>query len=383
LRCNNDDAGTGTERTKKKTNNRKQQHQQPPRPRPQRKKKMKVLAIGDCTISDRTLEAMFGENSRVEKLCLLDVILSTEQKSQISTLLRRTKSSTKSRPRPHTHTHTAPNNTNQRKRRRSCCHLKFLLLRWMDHPYLTVPQTISLLDALEMNDTLKVLHLDVECYKDVLCNMAPTFIESLQRVQGLQFLHVTFNGMRGPQGLECIQSIVRGFDQNTTIRKVDFLVSGYQEYHRPQEGRSDPAAKEKFRTTFTQEMNASLLHALTSPQSRCVLAEFYVYVDGKFIITLTEESAFWLAMNENKLKQTVRQHPDDVHVWNEAILQHRNNPHIIYHLLRQNHALLLPATHHHENTKKHQTPTPTTTIETTEQEQPLKQDKREGGIFSH
>merc|ERR1712238_590769 len=123
LRCNNDDAGAGTDAdadtdtdgNKKKTNNRKQQNQQQEQ-RPQRKKKMKVLAIGDCTVSDRTVEAMFGENSRVEKLCLLDVILSTEQKSQISTLLRRTQntcSSRNSRPHTHTHTrtHTSPNNT--------------------------------------------------------------------------------------------------------------------------------------------------------------------------------------------------------------------------------------------------------------------------------
>jgi len=33
------------------------------------------------------------------------------------------------------------------------------------------------------------------------------------------------------------------------------------------------------------------------------------------------------------------------------------------------------------NTNKHQTPTPT--IETKEQQQPLKQDKREVGIFSN
>lgn len=228
----------------------------------------------------------------------------------------------------------------------------------MEHPYLTVPQTISLMDALEMNDTLKVLHLDVECYKDVLCTMAPAFIDSLQRVHGLQFLHVTFNGMRGPQGLECIQSIVRGFDQNTTIRKVDFLVSGYQEYRR-HEG-STPSAKEEFRTTFTKEMNSSLLHALTSPKSRCVLEEFYLYVDGNFPITLTEDSEFWLTMNENNLKQTVQQHPDDFQVWNDAIIQHRHNPNIIYHLLRQNHALLFPSTTTTMNTNKHQTPTPNT-----------------------
>jgi len=325
LKCNNDNADD-TDENKKKTNNMKQQQQQ----RPQRKKKMKVLAIGDCTVSDRTLEAMFGENSRVEKLCLMDVILSKDQKNQISTLLRRTRNSNS-----RTCTRTSKNDKNGG--RRSCCNLKYLLLRWMDHPYLTVPQTISLMDALEMNDTLKVLHLDVECYKDVLCNMAPAFIDSLKRLNGLQILHLTFNGMSGQKGLDCIKSIVRGFDQNTTIKKVDFLVSGYQDYRQELSDQQ----KEEFRTNFNKDINSSLLHSLTSKNSRCVLEEFYLYVDGKFPITLNDEIKFWFSMNKNDLKHTLSNNPDDFKLWIDAIIQYRCNPKIVYHLLRQNHALLL------------------------------------------
>ncbi|OEU09870.1 hypothetical protein FRACYDRAFT_248119 [Fragilariopsis cylindrus CCMP1102] len=332
----------------------KQQHRK-------KKKKLKVLSISECTISDSTLKVVFGSsktNSRVEKLSLVDVISSKEQRCKLIQYIRDGNDCNGDDGDNHL--------TTSKNRSRSS--LKYLSLNWINDDYLSVSQTIDLMNALEVNNSLKVLHLDVDCTSNLLCDKESSFINSIQKLSGLQVLHLTLSGMSGQKGLECISSIVRnGIGQNSTLKKVDFLVSGY--YHRQRTEKQ----KDDFCDEFSSEINSSLIHALTTTTTTtsssscddldgdedicstsvsrgsagscsgfgCVLEDFYLYVDGTFSIDLNDEVQFWLSMNENNLKQKLTSDLNNYKLWIDSIIEHQLDEKIVYYLLRQNPALLL------------------------------------------
>lgn len=303
------------------------------------RKKIKVLSLDECTISNHMLEIMFGETSRIEKLSLGDTITSQRQLSKIADLLR-----TKNRT------------------------LRYLNLNFFEQEWIIgIPETIYLLKALEVNDTLKSLHLNMNCDNDsddsgvagrssqsLFCDSTPAFIECLRNLAGLQKLDLVFGGLgddaaAAEKSLECISSIVRyGLGGNETIKNVDFLLGGYSHRY----PFNEKAKKDDFRKRFTKSINESLVHALSSspPSSSsslqkkrkcCPLEDFYLYVDGTFPVEPDEETKFWLSLNKNDTRQKLHRHPDNFKLWRDAIIDHTSNPEIIYHLLRQNHALLI------------------------------------------
>jgi len=249
---------------------------------------------------------MFGEESRIEKLALSDVLTTKEQRSKIADLLR----------------------TNNRT-------LRYLRLTWYEGEYMSVQEAIDLLRSLEVNDTLKSLTMEVDCSNNMLSDLAPAFIDSLRRIRSLQMLDLRFAGMSGQSGLDCVSSIIRGLGKNKSLKKVDLMVSGYCRYDRTE------AEKEDLRVSFTKDVNESLTHALASRS--CVLEEFELYVDGTFRIKPSEEAQFWLTMNKNEMKRKLSNRPDDFEFWRDMIIENRSDPKIVYHLIRQNHALLLPS----------------------------------------
>jgi len=307
----------------------KQQQQQQ-----QQRKNLKVVSLEECTISNHMLETMFGENSRIEKLSLADTITSKSQISNIADLLR-----TKNRT------------------------LRYLNLYSGKESLIEIPETIDLLKALEVNDTLKSLHLAVDCNGgESLCDLTPVFIDRLKRLAGLQKLDLHFRGLgldtdaAAEKSLECISSIVRhGLGGKKTLKNVDFILGAF--YHRY--SNHDKAKKDDLRKTFTNDINTSLVRALkSSPPSSlsslqkkkkkkkkkkggCTLEHFYLYVDGTFTVEPDKEAQFWLSLNEKNMRQKLNLHPDDFKLWRDAIIEHNSNPEITYHLLRQNYALLI------------------------------------------
>ena len=329
-----------------------------------KKKKLKVLSISECTISDSTLKVIFGSsktNSRVEKLSLVDVISSKEQRCKLIQYIRGGNDCNGDDGDNHL--------TTSKNRRSRSSSLKYLSLNWINDDYFSVSQTIDLMNALEVNNSLKVLHLDVDCTSNALCDEESSFINSIKKLSGLQVLHLTLSCMSGQKGLECISSIVRnGIGQNSTLKKVDFLVSGY--YHRQRTEKQ----MDEFRNEFSNEINSSLIHALTTTTTSsssssscddldgdeevcstsvsqrsagscsgfgCVLEDFYLYVDGTFSIDLNNEVQFWLSMNENNLKQKLMSDLNNYKLWIDSIIEHQLDEKIVYYLLRQNPALLL------------------------------------------
>jgi hypothetical protein len=346
------------------TTKQQQQQQQQQQQHRKKKKKLKVLSISECTISDSTLEVFFGSsktNSRVEKLSLTDVISSKEQRCKFIQYIRGNNDCNRE---------DGDNYLTTSKNRRSrSSSLKYLSLNWLNDDYFTVSQTIDLMNALEVNNSLKVLHLDVDCTSNALCDQESSFIDSIQKLPGLQVLHLTLSGMSGQKGLACISSIVQsGIGQNSTLKKVDFLVSGY--YHRQRTEKQ----MDDFCNEFSSEINSSLIHALTTtttssssssscddldgaenvcstsvsrrsagscPGFGCVLEDFYLYVDGTFSIDLNNEVQFWLSMNENNLKQKLMSDLNNYKLWIDSIIEHQLDEKTVYYLLRQNPALLL------------------------------------------
>jgi hypothetical protein len=331
-----------------------------------KKKKLKVLSIRGCTISDSTLKIIFGgssksDNSRVEKVCLVDVVSSKEQRCKLIQYIRGDDDYSDG-----DGVSGGDSPTISKNRNRS---LKYLSLNWSDDDYLSVSQTIDLMNALGVNNSLKVLHLGVDCTSNALCDKESSFINSIQKLSGLQILYLTLRGMSGQKGLDCISSIVRnGIGQNTSLKKVDFLVSGY--CHR----RRTVKQKDNSRNEFSNALNSSLIHALTTTSSPsscddrdgdendsggstrvsresagscsgsvfgCVLEDFHLYVDGTFSIDLNDEVQFWLSMNETNLKQKLMSDLNNYKLWIDSIIENQLDEKIVYYLLRQNPALLL------------------------------------------
>ena len=318
-----------------------------------RRKQLKVLSLSSCALSDHFLEKMFGEKSRVEKLCLVDTITSTHQLRKIADLLRTQNQS-----------------------------IKYLNIRSSEEECITaIPETLELLKALECNNTLKYIHLEVNCDLErrgdganvLNSDTAHSFIDAIQKLGGLQILALDFSHLgtavksKNDITLQHISSILRnGLSKNQCLKKFSFVLASFH--------RMAHEDQEKFKKSMTAEINKSLIHALSSAPSSSknekkrmschpssVLEDYRFYIDGNFLVKPNPTTKFWLSMNQKDMRQTLHRHPDDFKLWRDAIIEHNKNnnnnsnkgkgdknsnngPDIIYHLLRQNHALLIHPT---------------------------------------
>ena len=291
------------------------------------------------TLSDNLIDAMFGKDSRIERLYLKDCIYGSSVTS-IARLLR----------------------TENRTMR-----LLGLTAYYYDIG-LGIPEIQALLDALRSNSVLKHLNVTMNCNidGDTPSTLNTTTVRSMNKaianLAGLEILRVVFcprvslssdhELTKRKTILRHVSSILRdGLGRNKTIKSINFMVGG--SIHR----NLDKDTKKVFKSWVLEEINSSLAHALSltpvpSPSidslsnlnvSRgSVLQQFRFYVDGFFPVYPDPTTEFLLSLNRCGIQKLLRR-PHEFELWRDAIIKHGKNSSIVYHLLRQNDGLLTNA----------------------------------------
>lgn len=322
-----------------------------------KQKPIKALELHSCLLSDHLVAAMFGTNSRVERLSLCDCV----RNHNLPVLAKRLRTENRT--------------------------LKVLHLRSFRGPGITgIPETLEILEALGVNKVLKHLHLDMDCGFSAGASLANgggggssnfnkatvrSFIEAIENLAALEILGLNFHlgyhlrtASVYEESLRHISSILgNGLGRNETIKAFDVRVDGMD---KPE----DQDVHEQFRTRVSNVLNNSLIHALSSQSmksslslsppskqktttkrkepwwycsettTKSVLQEYRFYVDGNFPVLPDPTTEFWMSLNQTSIRK-LRQKPDDLALWGDAIVQHSRDPSIIYHVLRQNNMLLM------------------------------------------
>lgn len=316
-----------------------------------KKKPIKVLSLSKCILSDCVLTAIFGKDSRVERLLLMDCGDLQGRLPLITNLLK---------------------NENRIMQ-------NLQLRNYDERGVMGVPETLELLKALGSNHTLKHLHLDVKCKpagkSSVLApalnaKTSQSFCQAIEHLVGLESLALDFllfapgrnivdeavdyDDDHCKASLRHIWSMLEnGIGKNDTLRAFQFMVSGIN-------SPEDSGEFEKFKVWVSEEVNRSLTHALStkslSPFSKLIkkrspLQEYRFYIDGCFDVDPDPTTAFWLSLNVNGIHRLLRQQSDDLELWRDAIVRHSNisiknqsstiDPSIVYHVLRQTNGHLI------------------------------------------